>query len=504
MFAGVARNVAISAAAFFAVSVVGLLLVPVLISTYGLTGFGQITLARLFVPLAALALLDIGFGEIAMLSVAGARVDKDWTRCARMLCLDGSAALLMGLAIGALLWLSASHVPVWTDAPMGDRPSLAFVLRVTAVLLPLFFASLVFEGVLKGYENFAMQRMVEVVSSLAYAAMTLLAVHLGFGFDMVCLAFLASLVLRTGLAAFLALRLLARDGAHLLPWGRDDRVWFGGRARVLHHSKVLGAVQANGPSLVISVLIGPAGLAIYEALSRMPRFAKAVLGLLNSTVQPLAVRLESEFQGDGMARFGRLGLLMVAMITVPVLGAAVALSEPILRLWLGPSMAVMWPWQAMYFVVPALGALVGFGGSALLARGNAMASMNRITVIYLAIVLLVGLAGASLFGERAFVASQVLAAIVTFPINMRLIRKEMRVDAATFGGLAKIFVVILALVVPTLLLASKISSVPVLIVCIAAWVATGWLASVALALDVRYQRRLLGELRQPWNRWRGR
>jgi hypothetical protein len=61
MFAGVARNVLISAAAFFAVSVVGLLLVPALISAYGLTGFGQITLARLFVPLAAPAIVKHPF-----------------------------------------------------------------------------------------------------------------------------------------------------------------------------------------------------------------------------------------------------------------------------------------------------------------------------------------------------------------------------------------------------------------------------------------------------------
>jgi O-antigen/teichoic acid export membrane protein len=271
----------------------------------------------------------------------------------------------------------------------------------------------------------------------------------------------------------------------------------------MSQSKILGAAQANAPSLLISVLIGPAGLAIYDALSRMPRFAKAVLGLLNSTMQPVAVRLESEFDGDNLARLGRLGLLMVAAITAPVLGAAVALSEPILRLWLGSSIASLWPWQAMYFLMPALGALVGFGGSALLARRHVIASMNRIAVTNVAVVLSVGLACAGILQERAFIAGQVLAAAVTFPIQMNLIRREMGIDVATYAAMAKIFAVAFVMAVPTLLVASYITSAPGLIFCIVAWVAICWLASVALALDVRHRRRLLDEIRQRWRIWRG-
>jgi O-antigen/teichoic acid export membrane protein len=499
MFSGVARNVIISAAAFFAVSVVGLLLVPFLLSAYGLTGFGQITLARLFVPLAALAIIDIGFGEVAMLSTAGARVDQDWGRCFRVLGLDAVAALLMGVASGVVLWAVAGLVPVWTGSPDTDQSSLASVLRVTAVLLPLFFFSLVVEGVLKGYEDFAKQRLIEVVSALTYAALALAAVYLGLDFDAVCLAFLASLALRTALALFFASRLLARENARPVFWQQKDRMWFNSRARVIHQSKVLGALQGSGPSFVISVYVGTAGLAVYEALSRLPRFVKSVLGLLNSTVQPLAVRLESEFNGDRLPRFGHIGLLTVAMIATPLLGAAAGLSEPIMRLWLGSSLAVMWPWQAVYFVVPALGAIVGFGGSALLARGRVIAAMSKVTAIYLAIVFTVGLFGASVLGERAFIVGQVLAALVTFPINVQIIRSELRLNAGTLFAVFRIFLVTAVFVPLAILWAGGIESVFALAICFVGWVVAAFFASLVLALDINDRSRLLSVLRQRWN-----
>jgi hypothetical protein len=158
----------------------------------------------------------------------------------------------------------------------------------------------------------------------------------------------------------------------------------------------------------------------------------------------------------------------------------------------------------MYFAVPALGAVVGFGGSALLARGSAIAAMSRITVVYLLIVFTVGLLGADVIGERAFIAGQALAALVTFPVNMVLIRREMRLDKGTVIMLAKIFIVVLVLIPPTVLWAGQISSVPVLIASAAGWVTIAFLASLVFAVDAETRSPFFGEVRRRWNDWRAR
>ena len=78
MFKSLIKNTLISGVAFFAVSVLGLLLVPYLVSAYGVAGFGVISLARLFIPLMGMGIFDLGFGEIATHSVARARAESRW------------------------------------------------------------------------------------------------------------------------------------------------------------------------------------------------------------------------------------------------------------------------------------------------------------------------------------------------------------------------------------------------------------------------------------------
>ena len=63
MFKSLIKNTLISGVAFFAVSVLGLLLVPYLVSAYGVAGFGIISMARLFIPLMGMGIFDLGFGE---------------------------------------------------------------------------------------------------------------------------------------------------------------------------------------------------------------------------------------------------------------------------------------------------------------------------------------------------------------------------------------------------------------------------------------------------------
>jgi O-antigen/teichoic acid export membrane protein len=79
MFRALATNTLISAVAYFFVSIVGLLLVPVLLDAYGLELFGLLLLARLFLPVSGLAIFDFGFSEVSTQAVARARETGDWS-----------------------------------------------------------------------------------------------------------------------------------------------------------------------------------------------------------------------------------------------------------------------------------------------------------------------------------------------------------------------------------------------------------------------------------------
>jgi O-antigen/teichoic acid export membrane protein len=490
MLSGLVTNVAISAFAFFAVSVVGLLIVPVLIAAYGLAGFGLIALCRLFLPTAALAVLDLGYGEIATHSVAASRASGDWGGCARRLSLNLVVAGVVGLAAGASLYALAPWIPVLCRVPVEHQQGLAEVLRVTSLVLPVLLCSLVAEGVLKGFESFGAQRLVEVVSALVFAGGAVWAARSGLDFRWVCYALLASLLLRSVLAAGLAARALRSGRGGLAIWTSTERREFVLRARGLFQSKLLGVAQAQSPSLFVAILLGPGALGAFDLLSRMPRFAKSVLALLSSTVQPVAVRLDASADEQGLARLCRIGLILVAFIAAPVLGLAVAFSEPLLRLWLGPDLSSMWGWQAVYFIAPTIGALVSFGGSALLGRVSALSAMNRTSLVNVVIVIALGLALSPWLSERAFIASQFAAALVSVPWHLAIVAREIGLQRDTFVTVARLYLLSLTISLPSAFVLHHIDSLVVLAFAMAGWTIVCWIICLGMGLPLMLRIRI--------------
>src|SRR5438128_4573624 len=115
MFASLARNIIITGIAYSVISLVGLILAPFLIATYGLAGYGQILLARLFQPSSSFAFLDLGIADNVTRAVAAARHDGKWDEAGRAV----SLLVVMALAVSALFALfmvaTAWAMPRWMD-----------------------------------------------------------------------------------------------------------------------------------------------------------------------------------------------------------------------------------------------------------------------------------------------------------------------------------------------------------------------------------------------------
>ena len=165
MFRHLFINTLASAGAFFVISIVGFLLIPVLVETYGLKEFGFIVLARLFLPSGVLVLFDFGFSEIATQSVAKARASRAWEEAAREVSILFLLALLSGLGLGIVLGAGAAPVARLFGA---DDPHFAELLRATGAALPVLFPAAVMEGIVKGYGAFRSLRLIEVLAALLY------------------------------------------------------------------------------------------------------------------------------------------------------------------------------------------------------------------------------------------------------------------------------------------------------------------------------------------------
>jgi len=494
MFGKLFFNIATSMLAFFVTSVIGLVLVPLLVHAYGLAGYGVATLARLFLPTAAFGLFDFGFGELATQAVASARADGDWACCGRRLRLGLIWAATIGAFSGAVMIGLAWWLPGWMKVDDSSQAGLSLVLAVTGALSPLLFASLVFEGSIKGFENYVAQRRLEVLSTMAYAASAVACVHAGLGVLWVCAAQLAALALRALLAFATAKRALRTHQVRLLRWTPDDRAWYRRRVNVMAANKALGACQTQLAPLLLGFLLGPASVGAFDVLSRLPRVAKSILGLLSSTLLPVASRLETASDAQGMRRLSHTGMLLVGLAALPLLAAAMVFSEPTLRLWLGPTLSGRWVWQSLMYLVPAFTVLVGFGATALMVRPHAIAAMNRLIALQLVIQFAVAFTALSSLQERAFILGQVCAVGITFFLQLRLIDAELGSGSATYRRLLRLLGIMIVLAVPSLYGAPAISSIAQLVAAGLGYVIATWLLSVFVVLSAAHRQQLRSAL----------
>lgn len=424
MFRRLFFNTILSAFGFAATSIVSIVLVPFLIGSYGLAEFGLITLARILLPTGAMAIFDFGYSEIATQTVASARELGKWSRAGGRLAGLAMIALIVGIAVSIGMWLGAAQIVAVLNTGAERAAAFELVIRVTALAFAPLLVAMVIEGTVRGFESFGALRMIEVMCAILYGLTACALVYLGFGFQWIALAYLASVLVRAAALALTAYILSDRVGLRLASTARDDWRDLSERCRIMAWNKMLGAFQAQAAPLLIASVLGPARVGVYDILVRLPRFTKTVLGNLNYALLPVAARLDASDDRAGMQRLGETGLLVVAAVVAPVALGGVVFSPPFLELWVGPDFRALWQWHALMFVVPLLTALVSFGGTALLGRHRIVAMFNVISTAQ--IVIQFGLAAAlvNAWGERAFILGQVSAVAVTFPFQLRLIAKQ--------------------------------------------------------------------------------
>jgi hypothetical protein len=242
-------------------------------------------------------------------------------------------------------------------------------------------------------------------------------------------------------------------------------------------------------------MFGPAGAGTYDALTRLPRALKAVLGLLSSTVLPVAARLERTSDTRGMQRLGQAGIIVIGILALPPVAAAMVFSKPLFGLWLGPDLGGLWAWQALMFLIPGLSMLLSFGGTALLVRPQVITTMNSWTGLQVALQFFIALIAARWLDERAFVLGQVLAVVATFGPQLRVVCKELGVARTVLRRLLHVVLGMAAISAAAAWLALRIDTWLHLAIASGVFVVFGWSIGIWLGLTAGQREKLTNELR---------
>ena len=172
------QNTIISTIAFGAAALLGLIVIPVIIRTWGVTEFGLIVITRLLLPTGMMAVLDLGLSEVATQAVARAQ------RAPRLGPGEPAAFVPDRLSIcagtgperGDLARNAISH-GLHEGRPRSCAGNSSRFCTITALANLVLVPALVWEGIVKGFERYNLLRISEFASTLGLCRPDGLGIH---------------------------------------------------------------------------------------------------------------------------------------------------------------------------------------------------------------------------------------------------------------------------------------------------------------------------------------
>ena len=225
---------------------------------------------------------------------------------------------------------------------------------------------------------------------------------------------------------------LRAKSVHFATWTANIQRELFHRCMLLLQGRLIGGITGPIQPFIIGLLLGPTAVGTYDALVRLSRVSKIVVGLLTSALLPVASRLDERGSSNAFQRLGELGLIMLPMFTVPPLAAAAILSPEIMQVWIGPLLAPYALWMGLSFLIPICTQYLAIGNIIFLTRTEIQARLNLLMGLQLLIWAVVSAASLHLFAERALILGQVVGNLAVLPWQISTLRRALNLDQERF------------------------------------------------------------------------
>jgi O-antigen/teichoic acid export membrane protein len=493
------RNTAINGIASVLALGINFALVAFAIRHLGGAAYGVWVLAYSFSASAGyLTISDLGLQEGIVKFVADVEGAGEPHRLGPLV--SSSLALLTGLAVLAVVVLlvmaaiatSLFHVPGDLEATLRTLFLLLCVEAATG--LP----SLAFLALLEGKQHYGTIRAIKLGRQLVFALLVVATLMMGVGVVGLGLAtavasavaaaatYVAAMRLSPGL--HISLRLVSRVALRPL-LGFSSWVFLG---------RISGVIWRQMDKLILAAMLTTTLLTGYEVASRLEAAASFPLIFTASAMLPatanLAAARSSRRLQDLLVRATRYTMA----VSVPVTVGAMVLAQPLIVGWVGASYSNI--------AVPArlllVSQLIATTASIALTMLVGLGKVKQATLYALAAVvinLLVSVVLAPTYGIPGVIAGTLVGHVITAPLYLRLVLRELGVSALAFvkGAVLPVipavlvYVVILVLtmrlVVPSNLLEVALTAIPAAVVYVAIF------AAFSMTTDER--RALIGYIR---------
>lgn len=317
-----------------------------------------------------LGLADLGLQQAGVRMVAAARSRDDVDEVNRVVSTMAALFLVVGVVLAAVLATTAgalsSVFSVPTDLDTAARTVFALVGLQIALDLP--GASLL--AVIEGAQRYAMLRLVEVGTRVAWAIGAVVAVTRGHG--VVAMSVISLIAAGAGLvASFVVARRI--DSRLRVSARRASRETLGEIVRQgspLLALRVLSVLYRQMDRAIIGVAIGAVAVARYEVAYKIHATAAIALSIAPSAVLPAAAYLGAKADREQMRSLYLRGTRYAVALCIPVALAAVVYARALIATWVGAEYESLTGVTRLFLVYPLLVAVHVVGVTMLVGLGR--------------------------------------------------------------------------------------------------------------------------------------
>ena len=353
----VASGAALSYINIALTSIIALFFLPYLISSLGRSEYGLYTLIGSFIGY--FALFDFGMSSTIVRYITKYRVSGDKAAEKNFLAMSlifYSAIALVVILVGSVLVMNIDRVfqSNLTDAEI-DRARI--MLTIVVISFAISLPGRVYHGVLSGYEQFVIIKLIPMVRSVFRVAMFIAVLQMGYGAIVLTLIEAALTLFATCYNIFHVHRKL---GTRIWLKSFDTKLFRNmfNFSFFLFIGAVVEQINFRIDNLLLGILSGTSSVALYGLASNIILIFREIAGVISESVRPRFMILTHEKNTNEklteiMVNVGRLQYILLGGIYLGFL----CFGQLFIQLWVGPDFSQVWG-----FVVIIMGPLVFSSG----------------------------------------------------------------------------------------------------------------------------------------------
>jgi len=409
---------------YLVIGVFNLLLMGLIIRSWGLEGYAAFLLIRLLTPIGYFNILDFGMFDSTVRNVAKYRsAVKEINQVfpislLYIICVGALTALLIFVVGEQLLEFLGLNEAV----RFGSESKFSWVMFLVIIQVPLFIM-LFIESVLKGYEKFLLLRLIDLVVVLSCVLLLIIWPDNAMELWVFIFAYYAFL----GIKLITLLLFLAASDIRVY---RFSSLPIAVRKDVFRHSSTMGIGKLISTSVEYVPLIALSGLGnlevagAFDAIMRIPRFIKSVMGAVNNVIVPYAAALNKFDFDHSKASLVTLTTKYQSMVFAPLLLVGLIFSEQILSFWIGQDYVAYSVSMKLCFIVPIIILCIGAGSSVSISNQIILKALNSINLLRLFIYILLSFVLLKYFTFEAFIYANIVSYSFCVIFMLRIFRRH--------------------------------------------------------------------------------